>query len=303
MGSWLLNDGLRWLVVFLWLGANAGLFVGSYLKFTEDKEYYYLRKILLDGALGAARGSAACLNFNCMLVLFPVCRNLISLFRGSCKCTPQSVKRVLDKNITFHIYIAIAIVFFGAVHTGAHMFNYLRFIRSWKEKVSPEDKILVSVLPNNLNPMDQSDTDEATALFSTVAGITGFVMLICLFLMVTSSIEIIRRSYFEAFWYTHHLFVIFFIGIIIHGLQGIVKGHTNPETLTSRISSSNSTHQDPVICYAYSSEDFDDVDCIDQICLKNNFGELLGTYCLKSKATIESGGAKVSIAGSVIIVD
>jgi NADPH oxidase len=177
MGSWLLNDGLRWLVVvrktafsacdqfgidmtlqFLWLGANAGLFVGSYLKFTEDKEYYYLRKILLDGALGAARGSAACLNFNCMLVLFPVCRNLISLFRGSCKCTPQSVKRVLDKNITFHIYIAIAIVFFGAVHTGAHMFNYLRFIRSWKEKVSPEDKILVSVLPNNLNPMDQSDT-------------------------------------------------------------------------------------------------------------------------------------------------
>jgi NADPH oxidase len=125
----------------------------------------------------------------------------------------------LDKNITFHIYIAIAIVFFGAVHTGAHMFNYLRFIRSWKEKVSPEDKILVSVLPNNLNPMDQSDTDEATALFSTVAGITGFVMLICLFLMVTSSIEIIRRSYFEAFWYTHHLFVIFFIGIIIHGLQ------------------------------------------------------------------------------------
>jgi hypothetical protein len=51
MGSWLLNDGLRWLVVFLWLGANAGLFVGSYLKFTEDKEYYYLRKILLVGSV------------------------------------------------------------------------------------------------------------------------------------------------------------------------------------------------------------------------------------------------------------
>ncbi len=34
--------------------------------------------------LPVARAAAMALNFNCMLILFPVCRNLISLIRGSC---------------------------------------------------------------------------------------------------------------------------------------------------------------------------------------------------------------------------
>lgn len=28
-----------------------------------------------------------------------------------------------------------------------------------------------------------------------------------------------RRSYFEIFWFTHHLFIIFFIGLIVHGFE------------------------------------------------------------------------------------
>ena len=30
-----------------------------------------------------------------------------------------------------------------------------------------------------------------------------------------------RRSYFEVFWYTHHLFVVFFVGLIVHGMQWV----------------------------------------------------------------------------------
>ena len=26
-----------------------------------------------------------------------------------------------------------------------------------------------------------------------------------------------RRSYFETFWFTHHLFVVFFAGLVVHG--------------------------------------------------------------------------------------
>ena len=80
---------------------------------------------------------------------------------------------------------------------------------------------------------------------------------------------------------------------LFHYFRGIVKGQTNPETLTSKILSSNFTHQDPVVCYAYNSKDFDDVHCQDQQCLEIKFGNL-ETYCQHSKATIESGGAKVS---------
>ena len=31
-----------------------------------------------------------------------------------------------------------------------------------------------------------------------------------------------RRSYFEVFWYNHHLFVVFYIGLVLHGIQYVV---------------------------------------------------------------------------------
>ena len=36
-------------------------------------------------ALAFARGPAPVINFNMALILLPVCRNLISLIRGSCR--------------------------------------------------------------------------------------------------------------------------------------------------------------------------------------------------------------------------
>lgn len=53
--------------------------------------------------------------------------------------------------------------------------------------------------------------------FTYLAGLTGVVITLALILIITSSTKTIRRSYFEVFWYTHHLFVIFFIGLVIHG--------------------------------------------------------------------------------------
>lgn len=54
--------------------------------------------------------------------------------------------------------------------------------------------------------------------FTTIPGLTGVIITLALILMVTSSTEFIRRNYFEVFWYTHHLFVIYFIGLVIHGV-------------------------------------------------------------------------------------
>ncbi|WP_459806240.1 ferric reductase-like transmembrane domain-containing protein, partial [Herbidospora sp. RD11066] len=49
-----------------------------------------------------------------------------------------------------------------------------------------------------------------------MAGVTGVIMTLCLILMVSSATEFIRRSYFETFWFTHHLFVIFFGCLVVH---------------------------------------------------------------------------------------
>eukprot|EP00118_Oscarella_pearsei_P014512 m.124702 g.124702 ORF g.124702 m.124702 type:complete len:614 (+) comp37853_c0_seq2:60-1901(+) len=287
MPSWLFNEGPKWLFMFLWLGANIGLYFGFHYKFELGIRYYYTRKIL-GSALAVARGSAACLNFNCMLILIPVCRNLISMMRGSCRCTPRSIRRILDKNLTFHKLVAWAIVFFTALHTGSHMFNYLFYLSASTKEVAP-GILLMSTVPDRLNFLSDTDTDGIKVMFTTVAGITGHVIIIVLFLMVTSSIEVMRRSYFEVFWYTHHLFVIFFGCLIAHGVQGLVRGQTNPATYNP-LSFDNST-QDPKVCYAFHARDYRDLSDYNVSLLQTKEQQdLLGVYCADRNATVAAGG-------------
>lgn len=52
---------------------------------------------------------------------------------------------------------------------------------------------------------------------TTGPGATGQVLVVVLFLIVTSSIYVIRRRYFEIFWFTHHLFIVFFAILMTHG--------------------------------------------------------------------------------------
>lgn len=50
------------------------------------------------------------------------------------------------------------------------------------------------------------------------AGLTGFLLLIILTIMVICSLPIIRRKgYFQVFYWTHNLFVIWYIILILHG--------------------------------------------------------------------------------------
>ncbi|GCB83096.1 hypothetical protein scyTo_0023905, partial [Scyliorhinus torazame] len=67
----------------VWLGINAFLFVHFFFVYEDGEKFYYTRE-LVGSALAWARAPAACLNFNCMLILLPVCRNLLSFMRGSC---------------------------------------------------------------------------------------------------------------------------------------------------------------------------------------------------------------------------
>ncbi|GCB77943.1 hypothetical protein scyTo_0016768 [Scyliorhinus torazame] len=90
----------------------------------------------------------------------------------------------------------------------------------------------LSKVENNgsyVNPIQNPRTNPTIMAFTTVAGLSGIAITLALILMITSSTEIIRRSYFEVFWYTHHLFVIFFAGLVIHGIG--LEWH--PFTLTS----------------------------------------------------------------------
>ncbi|XP_077976843.1 NADPH oxidase 2-like [Glandiceps talaboti] len=233
MGDWIVNEGPKWLILIIWYVINIGLWIGIFFKY-DGLEYYYTKTLTGEG-LGVARASAACLNFNCMLVLLTVCRNLISYLRGSCTCCRRSIRRQLDKNITFHKALAYMICLHTALHVGAHCFNFKGFMDG---HMSDEDTLAarLSSLPREpdnawLNPIKHSDQPFGLGLvevcFTVIAGWTGVIITMVLIVMVTSSTETIRRSYFEVFWFTHHLFVVFFAFLLVHGIEGIVRYQTN----------------------------------------------------------------------------
>lgn len=53
-------------------------------------------------------------------------------------------------------------------------------------------------------------------------------MLIALMIMVFTSIEKPRRANYERFWYSHHLFIIFFLFWSFHGAFCMIKTDTPP---------------------------------------------------------------------------
>uniref|UniRef100_A0A452EJ13 NADPH oxidase 2 n=1 Tax=Capra hircus TaxID=9925 RepID=A0A452EJ13_CAPHI len=120
------------------------------------------------------------------------------------------------------------------IHIVAHLFNLEHY--HWSQ--SPEAEGLVAALsklgdtPNEtyLNPIRTFHTNTIAELLTTIAGITGLLISLALILIMTSSTEFIRQVSYELFWYTHHVFIIFFIGLAIHGAGRIVRGQT-PESL------------------------------------------------------------------------
>nr|XP_023420278.1 NADPH oxidase 3 [Cavia porcellus] len=216
-----------------WLGVNLFLFIDTFCWYEEEKSFFYTR-VILGSTLAWARASALCLNFNCMLILLPVCRNLISFVRGTAMCCKGPWRRQLDKNLKFHKLVAYGIAVNATIHTVAHLFNLERFHWSQSEDapglVAALSKLGSTPNESYLNPVRTLHMDTITGLLTTIAGSTGLVISLALILIITSSTEFIRQSSYELFWYTHHIFIIFFISLAIHGLGQIIRGQT-PESL------------------------------------------------------------------------
>ncbi|XP_041653024.1 NADPH oxidase 1 [Cheilinus undulatus] len=230
MANWIINNGLTAFILIVWMGINTFLFVWFYLFYDQGDQFFYTRH-LLGSALAWARAPAAVLNFNCMLILLPVCRNLLSLIRGSFMCCGRTMRKQLDKNLSFHKLVAYMIGLMTAVHMIAHLLN-VEWYNNSRRGVYDKLSTALSTLDDTenttyLNPIRfigvEAQQNPTYLVFTTIAGLTGVIITLALILIITSSMEVIRRSYFEVFWYTHHLFIIFFAGLVFHGAGRIVR--------------------------------------------------------------------------------
>ncbi|XP_061638402.1 NADPH oxidase 4 isoform X2 [Phyllopteryx taeniolatus] len=212
--SWLANEGGKHLVLMLWLGTNTWLFVKTFLMYSGGQQYHYLYKMLGLG-LCISRASASVLNLNCSLVLLPMCRSLLTFVRGTHAVSTRKTRRLLDKRKTFHVACGVAICIFSVVHVSAHLVNVVNFSSSYSEDFPA------------LNLARYKGEDPKVIILTTVPGITGVLLVIILFLMFTSSSHCVRIYNYEIFWYTHNLFIIFYIILMVHMVGGALKYQTN----------------------------------------------------------------------------
>ncbi|OAA62765.1 NADPH oxidase [Niveomyces insectorum RCEF 264] len=141
-----------------------------------------------------SRGAGLVLSVDGMLILLPVCRTLVRFVRPKLRFLP------LDENIWFHRQVAYSLLFFAIVHTAGH---YVNFYNVELSQIRPVTAVQIH--------------------YTQPGGITGHIMLFCMLLMYTTAHHRIRQQSFETFWYTHHLFIPFLLGLYTHTVGCFVR--------------------------------------------------------------------------------
>ncbi|KAJ2866480.1 hypothetical protein GGH94_001521 [Coemansia aciculifera] len=195
---WMINDGKMYLYFGFWIIIQALLFSLAIVNYLYYPMWQNM-KDLLGITFITARSSALALHVDTALVLFPVCRTVISWIRT----TPLNRIIPFDHALLFHMVIGYSIVFFTLVHMASHYHNYY--------KVSKATGVAYWRL-----------------LFTTGHSITGHIMSLCMIVMGITGAEKFRRKHFNVFWNLHHLFVVYFACFSIHGAFCLLKPNEPP---------------------------------------------------------------------------
>ncbi|KAF8153067.1 NADPH oxidase [Crassisporium funariophilum] len=204
---WMINEGGRRLFFAVWIFLHLLVTVFGFIHY-QLKDNSVTARQIFGITFPIARTAALVLHVDVIFILLPVCRNFISLLRR----TPLNDVIPFDKNITFHKATAWSIVVGSVVHIVAHMVNFYK----------------LAMVDNTANTAGKRIISFLAANFTTGPGVTGWIMTAALGIMVFFAREKVRRAHFERFWYSHHLFIVFFINWQLHGMFCMIKPDRPP---------------------------------------------------------------------------
>ncbi|XP_048225571.1 respiratory burst oxidase homolog protein D isoform X2 [Ricinus communis] len=207
-----LDNWQRVWIMALWLGIVAGLFSYKFVQYRNKAVFE-----VMGYCVCIAKGGAETLKFNMALILLPVCRNTITWLRNK---TKLGVAVPFDDNLNFHKVIAVGIAIGIGLHAGAHLTcDFPRLLHATEEEYEP------------MEPYFGEDQPENYWWFvKGVEGVTGIIMVVLMAIAFTLATPWFRRNKlnlpkplkkltgFNAFWYSHHLFVIVYALLIVHGI-------------------------------------------------------------------------------------
>ncbi|KAF3430880.1 hypothetical protein FNV43_RR25610 [Rhamnella rubrinervis] len=208
----LMDNWQRVWVMMLWLAILAGLFTYKFIQYRNKAVFH-----VMGYCVCVAKGGAETLKFNMALILLPVCRNTITWLRNK---TKLGVVVPFDDNLNFHKVIAVGIAIGVGLHAGAHLTcDFPRLLHATEEEYEPMKPYFGEEQPENY-----------WWFVKGVEGVTGIIMVVLMAIAFTLATPWFRRNKlnlpkplkkltgFNAFWYSHHLFVIVYTLLIVHGI-------------------------------------------------------------------------------------
>ncbi|KAF3948908.1 hypothetical protein ACB098_03G106900 [Castanea mollissima] len=208
----LMDNWQRVWVMMLWLGIMLGLFAYKFVQYRNKAAFE-----VMGYCVSVAKGGAETLKFNMALILLPVCRNTITWLRNK---TKLGTVVPFDDNLNFHKVIAVGIGVGVGLHAISHLTcDFPRLLHASEEQYEP------------MIPYFGVQPTSYWWFVKGVEGVTGVIMVILMAIAFTLATPWFRRNKlnlpkplkkftgFNAFWYSHHLFVIVYTLLIVHGIK------------------------------------------------------------------------------------
>ncbi|KAJ4950466.1 hypothetical protein NE237_027298 [Protea cynaroides] len=207
--SLFLENWRRTWILGLWVSAMVSLFVWKFIQYRRKAAFH-----VMGYCLTTSKGAAETLKLNMALILLPVCRNVLTWLRS----TRARLFLPFDDNISFHKIIATAIGIGIVLHAGNHLAcDFSRIANSRADTFEP--------MASDFN----NKTPTYGELVKSVESMTGIAMVVLMAIAFTLATHRFRKNVvrlpppfnrltgFNAFWYSHHLFVAVYALLLAHG--------------------------------------------------------------------------------------
>ncbi|KAM4746802.1 dual oxidase 1-like [Rhinophrynus dorsalis] len=198
--------------VVIFYGITIGLFFERAYYYAIESQHIGITEVTMPGII-VSRGSAASISFMFSYILLTMCRNLITFLRE----TFLNQYIPFDAAVDFHRLVAKTAIVLTVLHSVGHAVNVYMF------SITPLSTL--SCLFPKLFANDGSDLPNRYYwwFFQTIPGLTGILLLAVLAMMYVFSSHHFRRISFRGFWVTHHLYIMLYLLVILHGSFGLIQ--------------------------------------------------------------------------------
>uniref|UniRef100_W8AMZ5 NADPH oxidase 5 n=1 Tax=Ceratitis capitata TaxID=7213 RepID=W8AMZ5_CERCA len=180
--------------LYIYIAINLCLFISRAIQYRAS-----------NGFVIVARACGQCLNFNCAWILVLMLRHSLTYLRSQ----GLSSYLPLDNHIYLHKLTGIVVSILSLLHTIAHLFNFSIIVVN-DPKINAGHYTIGEWL--------LTDRPGLFGLIPGCANPTGLALLIIILIMFICSQPFVRRKgSFEVFYWTHLLYIPFWILLLFHG--------------------------------------------------------------------------------------